>query len=67
LIKLRDHYFISWLNVEKGIPYVINNNEIMVGMSTKEYYEYLKEYENSAKPLLKKIREIVKELNNSNK
>lgn len=62
MIKLRDHYFIAWLNVVKGIQYNINNNEILVKMSREEYTKYLEEYRMVIQPVLKKIRFVVKEL-----
>lgn len=62
MIKLRDHYFISWLKVVKNINVHIHENVIYVDMSPKEYTEYLEEYNNTLKPLLKEIRKSVKEL-----
>lgn len=64
MIILRDHYFVAWLNVTKNISYNINNNnEIQVNMTRNEYTTYLDEYKNDLKPVLKKIRFIVRELN----
>ena len=62
MIKLRDHYFIAWLNVVKDIRYSINNNEVLVDMSRDEYTKYLEEYKSGIQPVLKKIRVVVKEL-----
>jgi hypothetical protein len=64
MIKLRDHYFIAWLNVVKDIHYSINNNNngVLVDMSRDEYTKYLEEYKSSIQPVLKKIRVVVKEL-----
>ena len=63
MIKLRDHYFIAWLNVVKDIRYIINNNEVLVDMGREEYTKYIEEYKSSIQPVLKKIRVVVKELN----
>lgn len=62
MIKLRDHYFIAWLNVVKDIRYCLNNNEVLVDMGREEYTRYLEEYKSSIQPVLKKIRVVVKEL-----
>ena len=62
MIKLRDHYFIAWLNVVKDIHYSINNNEVLVDMSRDEYTKYLEEYKSGIQPVLKKIRVVVKGL-----
>ena len=62
MIKLNDHYFIAWLKIVKNIK--INTlNGIKVDMTSKEYTEYLKEYNQSLKPILKEVRKTVKELN----
>lgn len=64
MVKLRDHYFISWLAVMKGISYNINKyNEIEVDMTPQEYSAHLDEYKQGMKPVLSKIRELVRELN----
>lgn len=63
MIKLRDHYFISWLHVSKNIEYNINNNNIYVDITSKEYTDYLEEYKKTMKPILKEIRKTVKKLN----
>ena len=62
MIKLRDHYFIAWLNAVKDIRYIINNNEVLVDMGREEYTRYLEEYKSGIQPVLKKIRVVVKEL-----
>jgi hypothetical protein len=62
-IKLNDHYFIAWLNVVKKKDYDIKNGKITVDMTSKEYGDFLEEYKNSHKPVLVKIRKVVKELN----
>jgi len=63
VIKLNDHYFISWLNVVKGINYQIIDNKIVVDISSKEYAIMLEEYNKDLKPLFKSIRATIKELN----
>lgn len=64
MIKLRDHYFVAWLNVVKDVRYniEINNNEILVEMTREEYTKYLEEYKTGIQPVLKKIRFVVKAL-----
>lgn len=64
MISLNDHYFIAWLNVQKEKEYTINNGKIMVEMSSEEYTNFLEEYRETHKPVLTKIRKVVKELNN---
>jgi len=64
MIKLRDHYFIAWLVVNKNIQYKISDSsDIMVDINSQEYTEFKTEYEMTDKPLLVKIRKVVKELN----
>jgi len=63
-VKLNDHYFIAWLNIKKEIEYYIEDGKILVEMTPKEYGEYLEEYREDYKPVLSKIRKVVKELNN---
>lgn len=62
-IKLNDHYFIAWLNIVKEINYQVEDNKILVDMTSNEYTMYLEEYKETHKPTLSKIRKIVKELN----
>lgn len=66
MIKLRDHYFISWLKVVKNKEIIIDNklSSILVDITSNELSTYLKEYNNTLKPILKEIRKNVKELNN---
>lgn len=61
-IKLNDHYFIAWLSVVKKINYNIVDNKIFVEMSSSEYTDYLKEYNETLKPVLCNIRLTVKKL-----
>lgn len=61
-IRLRDHYFIAWLNVVKGKAYKIVGNDIFVDMNKDDYTVYLDEYRKDAQPVLKRIRSVVKEL-----
>lgn len=63
-VRLNDHYFISWLSVVKQKEYTIEENKIFVDMSNSEYTEFLEEYKSNYKPVLSKIRKVVKELNN---
>lgn len=61
-IRLRDHYFIAWLNVVKGKTYKIVGNDIFVDMNKDDYTVYLDEYRKNTQPVLKRIRSVVKEL-----
>jgi hypothetical protein len=61
MIKLRDHYFIAWLNVVKDIHYSINNNNgVLVDMSRDEYTKYLEEYKSSIQPVQKRFALLLK-------
>ena len=63
MVKLRDHYFIAWINTIKSKEFYIKDECIYVDITEREYSEYLEEYNNSLKPILTKIRYVVKELN----
>lgn len=64
--NLNDHYFVSWLNVLKDKDYIIENGKVYVlDLTPTEYGKFLEEYKTSYKPILQKIRKVVKELNNS--
>lgn len=63
MIKLNDHYFISWLSVVKNINYIVRDNKVYVEMTPSEYTEFLEEYKTTIQPLLKNVRNTVKILN----
>jgi len=60
MIKLNDHYFIAWLKVVKNYDFTIVNNAVYVDMSSLEYSESLKEYQETDKHVLKEVRKVVK-------
>lgn len=62
-INLNDHYFVAWINVTYDKNYYINDGKIYVEMTPSEYGAYLEEYKETYKPVLAKIRKVVKELN----
>lgn len=62
MTKLNDHYFIAWLKVKKKYNFTIVDRKVVVDMTDKEYTELKAEYEKTDKPLLKEIRQVVKEL-----
>lgn len=63
MIKLNDHYFVSWLNSVKNIKYNIMDKKIYVNISSDDYNKYLHEYNVTMKPILRNIRKIIRELN----
>mgnify|MGYP006883188379 CR=1 FL=1 len=60
MVKLNDHYFISWLSVVKKYEFVVEDEKVFVYMSPTQYTEALYEYNKSYKPILKEIRKVVK-------
>lgn len=62
MIRLRDHYFVSWLKVVKQREIHIIDSDIYVSINNLEYNDLLKEYESTLKPVLKQIRKFVREL-----
>jgi len=66
MVRIRDHYFVAWLNVTKNVNYTVKENYVLIHINDKEYSEYLEEYKQDMKPVLKKIRSLVKEMNTIN-
>lgn len=62
MVRINDHYFVAWLKIKKNFNFTIVDNKVMVDMSPLEYSEAKIEYEQGLKPVLKQIREIVKQL-----
>lgn len=62
MIRLRDHYFVAWLNVVKKYKVYYKENGIYIDINKTEYDEALLEYKQTLKPILKEIRSVVKEL-----
>jgi len=73
MIKIKDLYFIAWLNIKKNIQYTITKqkifknryqNDIYLHMTRNEYKSYKKEYENTDKKFFKYVKNLVKKINN---
>lgn len=78
MIKLNDHYFLSWINVVKQKSIKIEKGNIFADITSAEYSTFLKEYNIplndtdsynniSAKELCGNIRRVVKKLNSIKK
>jgi len=64
LIKLRDHYFISWLKAVKNINYTIDSQlNILVNISSEELKQFQEEYNSTLKSTFQSVRSLIKELN----
>jgi len=63
MIRLNDHYFISWLHVVKKYEIEIIDKKVFINMNSKEYKESLIEYKETLKPVLTEIRKNVRYLN----
>jgi hypothetical protein len=62
MIVARDHYFASWV-ITKGVPYIIEDGKIKLDLDSVQYSKYLSQYRNTDKPLLEKVRSVIRELN----
>ena len=60
--KIRDHYFGAWIISIYKRDYKVRGNYLLINISKDEYIQFLDEYE-AIKPILKKIRSLVKEFN----
>jgi len=60
MIRLRDHYFIAWLKVFKGINFIIDDKGVQININNTELEQLLAEYEQTLKPLFKEVRKTVK-------
>jgi len=62
MIRLNDHYFISWLMVVKKYEIKISDKKIYVNMTSQQYTDALDEYKSNCGPVMKEIRKNVKRL-----
>lgn len=60
--KIRDHYFAAWLKAVKNLEYNVGENCLEFNISSKEYNLLYEEYK-LIQPVLKEIRNTVKNFN----
>ena len=69
--RIDDHYFAAWLVKVKHLDYEIVTGDtavqgkfklVLVNITNRDYYNFLKEYENTLKDVFQQVRRFVKEL-----
>lgn len=63
---IRDHYFGAWINITKEIEFNISDKGLEFDITQEQYDNLLLEYK-KIQPIFKKIRSIVKQINDSKK
>ena len=69
--RVDDHYFAAWLVKVKNLDYSILSSDektqgkfkvVLVNIKNRDYYMFLKEYENTLKDVFQQVKRFVKEL-----